>query len=31
VQNLAVALAVHDRWRANPDMEDFVGVSEIEL
>jgi alanine dehydrogenase len=31
VQNLAVALAVYDRRRANPDMEHFVGVSEIEL
>jgi alanine dehydrogenase len=29
VQDLAVALAVYERWRANPDLEDFVGVTEI--
>jgi alanine dehydrogenase len=31
VQDLAVALAVYERWRANPDLEDFVGITEISL
>jgi alanine dehydrogenase len=29
VQDLAVALAVYRAWRANPDAESFVGVTEI--
>jgi alanine dehydrogenase len=31
VQDLAVALAVYERWRANPDLERFVGVTEITI
>jgi alanine dehydrogenase len=31
VQDLAVALAVYARWRANPELEDFVGITEISL
>jgi ornithine cyclodeaminase/alanine dehydrogenase-like protein (mu-crystallin family) len=31
VQDLAVALAVYGRWVANPDLEHFVGVTEITL
>jgi alanine dehydrogenase len=29
VQDLAVAIAVYERWRANPDSSAFVGVTEI--
>jgi alanine dehydrogenase len=29
VQDLAVAIAVYERWRANPDDSEFVGVTEI--
>jgi alanine dehydrogenase len=29
VQDLAVALAVYERWRADPELEHFVGVTEI--
>jgi ornithine cyclodeaminase/alanine dehydrogenase-like protein (mu-crystallin family) len=29
VQDLAVAIAVYERWRANPDSIEFVGVTEI--
>ena len=31
VQDLAVALAVYERWLANRDSADFVGVTEIDL
>jgi alanine dehydrogenase len=31
VQDLAVALAVYERWLANRDSTDFVGVTEIDL
>jgi ornithine cyclodeaminase/alanine dehydrogenase-like protein (mu-crystallin family) len=31
VQDLAVALAVYERWLANLDSTDFVEVTEIEL
>jgi alanine dehydrogenase len=31
VQDLAVAIAVYERWRANPDGSEFVGVTEISL
>jgi alanine dehydrogenase len=31
VQDLGVALAVYARWRANPELEDFVGITEISL
>jgi ornithine cyclodeaminase/alanine dehydrogenase-like protein (mu-crystallin family) len=31
VQDLAVAVAVYERWLANLDSADFVGVTEIEL
>ena len=29
VQDLAVALAVYEAWRANPEADSFVGVTEI--
>jgi ornithine cyclodeaminase/alanine dehydrogenase-like protein (mu-crystallin family) len=29
VQDLAVAIAAYERWRANPDDHEFVGVTEI--
>jgi ornithine cyclodeaminase/alanine dehydrogenase-like protein (mu-crystallin family) len=31
VQDLAVAVAVYERWRANRDGEEFVGVTEITI
>jgi alanine dehydrogenase len=31
VQDLAVAIAVYERWRANPDGSEFVGVTEISV
>jgi alanine dehydrogenase len=31
VQDLAVAIAVYERWRANPDSTQFVGVTEITI
>jgi alanine dehydrogenase len=31
VQDLAVAIAVYERWRANPHANEFVGVTEIEI
>jgi alanine dehydrogenase len=31
VQDLAVAVAVYERWRANRDLEEFVGVTEITI
>jgi ornithine cyclodeaminase/alanine dehydrogenase-like protein (mu-crystallin family) len=29
VQDLAVAIAVYERWRSNPEADSFVGVTEI--
>jgi alanine dehydrogenase len=31
VQDLAVAIAVYERWRANPGSTEFVGVTEISI
>jgi alanine dehydrogenase len=31
VQDLAVALAVHERYRSNPDAEEFVGVTAVDV
>jgi ornithine cyclodeaminase/alanine dehydrogenase-like protein (mu-crystallin family) len=31
VQDLAVAVAVYERWRANRELEEFVGVTEITI
>jgi alanine dehydrogenase len=31
VQDLAVTIAVYERWRANPDSIEFVGVTEITI
>ena len=31
VQDLAVAIAVYERWRANPEGSEFVGVTEISV
>jgi alanine dehydrogenase len=31
VQDLAVAIAVYERWRTNPDSIEFVGVTEITI
>jgi ornithine cyclodeaminase/alanine dehydrogenase-like protein (mu-crystallin family) len=31
VQDLAVAIAVYEGWRANPDAAEFVGVTEISI
>ena len=31
VQDLAVALAVYERWRADPGADSFLGVTEISL
>jgi alanine dehydrogenase len=31
VQDLAIAIAVYERWRANPDSTQFVGVTEITI
>jgi ornithine cyclodeaminase/alanine dehydrogenase-like protein (mu-crystallin family) len=31
VQDLAVALAVYERYRANPDRQEFVGITTVEV